>query len=375
MQKLHLWQEFDCPHGSDSDIEEPNLLHQGQKFYCHWCGGEHTAGVDVQVSTTRDWREYLDLPQSAEALKALTDQETAPRITEEELHALRKKVATYEARDALGLVPQPAGARGPDGKEWAKTAAGYQHVEAMLPCADGHQSVGPYWYGWALRGAFVAGAEWQEARGVQAGKPSWDSHTWPQIVQDSSGNWFGVREGWTMSMVGTFKGDELNLLREDGEFLQRGTPSTNWRTSLEQRPAASQAQDYAPLTLAEARDLTCMLAGAPWPDEMLPELQQLLGIYDGLRAHGQRPVDPATLPRKVAKVVMKTGLLPTSAQQPAPSAAPAVIPPAAITASIMRDDGGEVPAFCLMAAYRTEADVQAACALLAVSITTPQGGA
>lgn len=50
-------------------------------------------------------------------------------------------------------------------------------------------------------------------------------------------------------------------------------------------------------------------------------------------------------------------------------------PPAAVTASIMRDEGGEVPAFCLMAAYRTEADVQAACALLGVSISTPQGGA
>lgn len=50
-------------------------------------------------------------------------------------------------------------------------------------------------------------------------------------------------------------------------------------------------------------------------------------------------------------------------------------PPAAVTASIMRDDGGEVPAFCLMAAYRTEADVQAAGALLGVSISTPQGGA
>lgn len=75
---------------------------------------------------------------------------------------------------------------------------------------------------------------------------------------------------------------------------------------------------YAPLTIAEARDLTCMLAGAPWPDEMLPELQRLLGIYDGLRAHGQRPVDPAMLPRKVAKVVMKTGLLPNTAQ-PAPA--------------------------------------------------------
>lgn len=50
-------------------------------------------------------------------------------------------------------------------------------------------------------------------------------------------------------------------------------------------------------------------------------------------------------------------------------------PPADVTASIMRDDGGEAPAFCLMVAYRTETDVQAACALLGVSISTPQGGA
>lgn len=85
---------------------------------------------------------------------------------------------------------------------------------------------------------------------------------------------------------------------------------------------------YPPLTITEARDLTCMLAGAPWPDEMLPELQRLLVIYDNLRTHHQRPVDPATLPRKVAKVVMKTGLLPDTAQQPAPSAAAAVAAPA-----------------------------------------------
>ena len=78
--------------------------------------------------------------------------------------------------------------------------------------------------------------------------------------------------------------------------------------------APTPAAAYAPLAIDEARDLTCMLAGAPWPDEMLPELQRLLSIYDGLRAHGQRPVDPATLPREAAKVVMETGLLPDTAQ-------------------------------------------------------------
>lgn len=36
-----------------------------------------------------------------------------------------------------------------------------------------------------------------------------------------------------------------------------------------------------------------------------------------------------------------------------------------ITASIMHDDGGEHPAFCLMVAYRTEKDAKAALAMLA----------
>ena len=56
---------------------------------------------------------------------------------------------------------------GPDGKEWAKTEEGYAHVQRMLPRADGSH-IGPFWYGWALREAFVAGAEWQEKRSVRA---------------------------------------------------------------------------------------------------------------------------------------------------------------------------------------------------------------
>lgn len=37
----------------------------------------------------------------------------------------------------------------------------------MMPRADG-ESRAPYWHGWALREAFVAGAEWQEARAGNA---------------------------------------------------------------------------------------------------------------------------------------------------------------------------------------------------------------
>lgn len=51
---------------------------------------------------------------------------------------------------------------GPDGKEWAKTAAGYAHVESVKNKADADFR----WKGYVVREAFVAGAEWQENRKV-----------------------------------------------------------------------------------------------------------------------------------------------------------------------------------------------------------------
>jgi hypothetical protein len=51
---------------------------------------------------------------------------------------------------------------GPDGHEWAKTEAGYEFVTSMIPRAYDKQNL--MWHGWALREAFVAGAEWQEKR-------------------------------------------------------------------------------------------------------------------------------------------------------------------------------------------------------------------
>lgn len=60
---------------------------------------------------------------------------------------------------------------------------------------------------------------------------------------------------------------------------------------------AEAAPPYAPLTEAEMRDLSAMVWGAPAADDWvksvgLPLIQQ----YEKLRAAGQRPVDPATLP-------------------------------------------------------------------------------
>lgn len=59
------------------------------------------------------------------------------------------------------------------------------------------------------------------------------------------------------------------------------------------------------------------------------------------------------------------------------TAAQAVVLPNAITALVMRDDGGEAPAFCLMAAYRSEKDAMDAFALIAAaaSSTAAQQGA
>lgn len=39
-------------------------------------------------------------------------------------------------------------------------SAAYDHVESMIPQADDSHRL--MWHGWALREAFMAGAEWQK---------------------------------------------------------------------------------------------------------------------------------------------------------------------------------------------------------------------
>jgi len=46
--------------------------------------------------------------------------------------------------------------------EWAKVEAGYYFVSTMMDRAD--DPINLLWHGWALREAFIAGAEWQEKR-------------------------------------------------------------------------------------------------------------------------------------------------------------------------------------------------------------------
>lgn len=63
---------------------------------------------------------------------------------------------------------------------------------------------------------------------------------------------------------------------------------------LRDRLSAHQAE-LEPLTLDEVRLLTCMHSGAPWHDQMVQVVRELLVIYEDLRAQNKRPFDPADL--------------------------------------------------------------------------------
>lgn len=80
--KREVWMSYDCPHSFDFDLHDERLVYKGQRFDCSGCGGEHVAGVDVQIQVgvdveiarneyDYDQRQFVDLPESAEALRAL----------------------------------------------------------------------------------------------------------------------------------------------------------------------------------------------------------------------------------------------------------------------------------------------------------------
>lgn len=80
--KREVWMSYDCPHSFDFDLNGSELVYKGQRFDCSGCGGEHIAGVDVQIEVGVDvavapneydyeQRQFVELPESAEALRAL----------------------------------------------------------------------------------------------------------------------------------------------------------------------------------------------------------------------------------------------------------------------------------------------------------------
>lgn len=82
--RREVWMSYDCPHSFDFDLHDQSLVYKGQNFYCSGCGGEHVAGVDVQIQVGVDvqtapneydyeQRQFVELPESAEALRALVE--------------------------------------------------------------------------------------------------------------------------------------------------------------------------------------------------------------------------------------------------------------------------------------------------------------
>jgi hypothetical protein len=43
------------------------------------------------------------------------------------------------------------------------TLAAYDHVETITASADGYHGTAPWWYGWAIREAFIAGAQYADS--------------------------------------------------------------------------------------------------------------------------------------------------------------------------------------------------------------------
>ena len=64
------WQEYDCPiQESDTDLEGDLMVFNGQRFYCHWCGGHHIAGVEVDIQSFNANGDSVDTPKTPEELR------------------------------------------------------------------------------------------------------------------------------------------------------------------------------------------------------------------------------------------------------------------------------------------------------------------
>ena len=64
------WQEYDCPvQKADTDLEGDLMVFSGQRFYCHWCGGHHVAGVEVDIASLNANGDSVDTPITPEELR------------------------------------------------------------------------------------------------------------------------------------------------------------------------------------------------------------------------------------------------------------------------------------------------------------------
>lgn len=67
-----IWQEADCPNGSDWDLHGDDLVCDGQTIRCIYCGEQHPASI-AQTYTVDENGEMrcIDMPATPEALAGL----------------------------------------------------------------------------------------------------------------------------------------------------------------------------------------------------------------------------------------------------------------------------------------------------------------
>ena len=157
-------------------------------------------------------------------------------------------------------------------------------------------------------------------------------------------------------------------------------------------PEWSKRDDLGDLVPSEVRqalrayaDETCEARAAAASKPQVKEARERRRWLSDSFNRGTQTLDEATVSARAmaASMLVPRAALATPAQGTIPDpddpwhgypwfentraalAAPAqAVPASVIMASVMRDDGGEHPAFCLMVAYRAEKDAKAALAML-----------
>lgn len=86
-------------------------------------------------------------------------------------------------------------------------------------------------------------------------EPKWDSHGWPAVTQDQDGHWYGVAEDYLPTVGDTWKGPQLWLRRDQGQYICTTTASCPWTPGVLRRPP--------PIDPLQAAEEACARAGYP----------------------------------------------------------------------------------------------------------------
>lgn len=110
----------------------------------------------------------------------------------------------------------------------------------------------------------------------------------------SASNWEVDRQPSQQETIIACLGDDAAQIRDavnamnGGEFI-----AVEWADNMD---TAAELLGYAPLSMAEVRDLTTMLDGAPWGADDVQRLFELFQLAEKVRGMNKRPVDVAVMP-------------------------------------------------------------------------------